>query len=73
MYVATEIGVAVELLYRWRMDLAAAEATGEKSVRDLEAELQAMRKRAVMESEIFKEPFRSSTPPPESTDIHVHQ
>lgn len=55
------------------MDLAAAEATGEKSVKDLEAELQAMRKRAVMESEIFKEPFRSSTPPAESTDIHVHQ
>lgn len=57
MSVATEIGVAVELLYRWKKDLAAAEASGQKSVKELEAELRAMRKRAEraeMEAEILK-------------------
>lgn len=57
MSVAREIGVAAELLYRWKKDLAAAKATGQKSVKELEAELRAMRKRAEraeMEAEILK-------------------
>lgn len=76
MSVATEIVAAADLLYRWKKDLAAAEAAGQKSVNELEAELRAMRRRAEraeMEEEILKKPFRSSAPPPESTEIHVHQ
>lgn len=57
MSVAEEVGVAVELIYRWKKELSAALATGQKTVKELEAELRQMRKRAEraeMEAAILK-------------------
>jgi transposase-like protein len=55
--VDTELGVAVELIYRWRKELQASAATGQKTVKELESELRQMRKRAEraeMEAAILK-------------------
>lgn len=44
--VAQELGVSPELIYRWRKEAALQVASGEKSHKDLEAEIRQLRKRA---------------------------
>lgn len=57
MSVASELGVAVELIYRWKKEIQATSATGQTTIKELEAKLRQMRKRAErakMESAILK-------------------
>jgi|GEM_PF-5463826 len=39
MSVASELGVAVELIYHWKKEIMATSAIGQKTVKELEAEL----------------------------------
>lgn len=55
--VAQELGVDVERVYKWKKELASASVTGQKTVKELEAELRVMKKRAEraeMEAAILK-------------------
>lgn len=55
--VARELGIDVERISQWKRDASSAPATGNKTVKELEAELRQMKKRAEraeMEAAILK-------------------
>lgn len=55
--VAQKLDVAVEMIYRWRKEIASIRASGQKTVKELEAEIRVLRKRAEraeMEAAILK-------------------